>query len=80
MDEENKKKNPSFPEWKMWILLSIAISQLLTAVQIRQANQSLWNAVIQQERDMTRLAENLSDHLKRDILYSLLNEHSADRK
>ena len=49
MDEENKKKNPSFPEWKMWILLSIAISQLLTAVQIRQANQSLWNSVIQQQ-------------------------------
>lgn len=36
-----EKKNPHFPDWKIWILTSLVVSQILTAVQIRQANEEL---------------------------------------
>ena len=60
---ENVEKNPHFPAWKTWILISLIISQILTAVQIRQANQELWKAVI-------RLGDHLSNHLEDEIQYN----------
>lgn len=44
---DKEEKNPHFPVWKTWILISLIVSQILTAVQIRQANEELWKAVIQ---------------------------------
>ena len=36
---DKEEKNPHFPVWKTWILISLIVSQILTAVQIRQANE-----------------------------------------
>lgn len=54
-----EKKNPHFPDWKIWILTSLAVSQIMTAVQIRQANQELWKAVIQQDEALVQLSQEL---------------------
>ena len=54
-----EKKNPHFPDWKIWILTSLVVSQILTAVQIRQANEELWKAVIQQEEALVQLGQGL---------------------
>ena len=60
---DKEEKNPHFPVWKTWILISLIVSQILTAVQIRQANEELWKAVIQ-------LGDHLSDHLDNEIQYN----------
>ena len=54
-----EKKNPHFPDWKIWILTSLAVSQIMTAVQIRHANQELWKAVIQQDEALVQLSQEL---------------------
>ena len=54
-----EKKNPHFPDWKIWILTSLVVSQILTAVQIRQANEELWKAVIQQDEALVQLGQEL---------------------
>ena len=54
-----EKKNPHFPDWKIWILTSLVVSQFLTAVQIRQANEELWKAVIQQDEALVQLGQEL---------------------
>lgn len=78
-----EKKNPHFPDWKIWILTSLAVSQIMTAVQIRQANQELWKAVIQQDealvqsgqelvqqkQELAQLGQHLIEHQQNDILY-----------
>ena len=53
------KKNPQFPEWKIWILTSLVVSQIMTAVQLHQANQELWKAVIQQDEALVQLSQEL---------------------
>lgn len=60
---DKEEKNPHFPVWKTWILISLIVSQILTAVQIRQANEELWKAVIQ-------LGDHLSVHLDNEIQYN----------
>lgn len=71
-----EKKNPHFPDWKIWILTSMAVSQILTAVQIRQANEELWKAVIQQDealvqlgQELVQLGQRLIEHQQNDILH-----------
>lgn len=56
MDE---KKNPHFPEWKIWILVYLAVSQFLMAVQLHQANQELWKAEVQQDEALVQLSQEL---------------------
>lgn len=78
MEKKDENKNPHFPTWKTWIIASMTISQILVSVQlyqIRQENQVLWNAVIQQNRDLNRLTERLNHHLNMDILYEILTGH-----
>lgn len=58
-----EKKNPHFPAWKTWILISLIVSQILTSVQIQQSNAELWKAVIQ-------LGDHLRDHLDNEIQYN----------
>ncbi len=60
---DKEEKNPHFPAWKIWILISLIVSQILTSVQIRQANEELWKTVI-------RLEDHLSDHLDNEIQYN----------
>lgn len=78
-----EKKNPHFPDWKIWILTSMAVSQILTAVQIRQADQELCKAVIQQDealvqlsqelvqqkQELVQLGQHLIEHQQNDILH-----------
>ena len=49
------KKNPH--PWRAWILTALIVNQILTAIQIRQANQELWKAVIQRGEDVIQLVE-----------------------
>lgn len=60
---DKEEKNPHFPVWKTWILISLIVSQILAAVQIRQSNAELWKAVI-------CLEDHLSDHLDNEIQYN----------
>ena len=78
-----EKKNPHFPDWKIWILTSLVVSQILTVVQIRQANEELWKAVIQQDealvqlgqelvqqkQELVQLGQRLIEHQQNDILH-----------
>lgn len=59
------KKNPH--PWRAWILTALIVSQILTAIQIRQANQKLWKIVIQRGEDVIQLGDRLSDHLEYEI-------------
>ena len=65
------KKNPH--PWRAWILTALIVSQILTAIQIRQANQELWNAVIQ-------LGDRLSDHLEYEIRHNEEMNHLAEEE
>ena len=62
-----EKKNPHFPDWKIWILTSLAVSQIMTAVQIRQANQG--QELVQQKQELAQLGQHLIEHQQNDILY-----------
>ena len=61
----NDKKNPH--PWRVWILTALIVNQVLTAIQIRQANQKLWKIVIQRGEDVIQLGDRLSDHLEYEI-------------
>lgn len=64
------KKNPHL--WRAWILTALIVSQILTAIQIRQANQALWKAVIQQDKNLVQMGEHLIEHQQNDILYKTI--------
>ena len=73
-----EKKNPHFPDWKIWILTSLVVSQILTAVQIRQANEELWQdealvqlgqELVQQKQELVQLGQRLIEHQQNDILH-----------
>ena len=66
---DSEKKNPHFPDWKIWILTSLVASQVVTAFQVRQANQALWKAVIQQDENLVQLGQYLIEDQQNDILY-----------
>lgn len=67
------KKNPH--PWRAWILTALIINQILTAIQIRQANQELWKAVIQQDKNLVQIGEHLIEHQQNDILYKTIMNH-----
>ena len=67
------KKN-SHP-WRAWILTALIVNQILTAIQIRQANQELWKAVIQQDKNLVQIGEYLIEHQQNDILYKTIMNH-----
>ncbi len=64
------KKNPH--PWRAWILTALIVNQVLTAIQIRQANQELWKAVIQQDKNLVQIGEHLIEHQQNDILYKTI--------
>lgn len=66
------KKNPQFPEWKIWILVYLAVSQFLMAAQLRQVKQELWKAEVQQDEMINQLADQLNRHLVDDTLYKTM--------
>lgn len=67
-----EKKNPHFPEWKIWILVYLAVSQFLMAAQLRQVKQELWKAEVQQDKMINQLADQLNQHLIDDNLYKTM--------
>ena len=67
-----EKKNPHFPEWKIWILVYLAVSQFLMAAQLRQEKQELWKAEVQQDKMINQLADQLNQHLIDDNLYKTM--------
>nr|DAZ50898.1 MAG TPA: hypothetical protein [Caudoviricetes sp.] len=69
----NDKKNP-YP-WRAWILTALIVNQVLTAIQIRQANQELWKAVIQQDKNLVQIGKHLIEHQQNDILYKTIMNH-----
>lgn len=67
------KKNPH--PWRAWILTALIVNQILTAIQIRQANQELWKTVIQQDKNLVQIGEYLIEHQQNDILYKTIMNH-----
>ena len=67
------KKNPH--PWRAWILTALIVNQILTAIQIRQANQELWKTVIQQDKNLVQIGEYLIEHQQNDILYKTIINH-----
>lgn len=73
---ESEKKNPRFPDWKIWTITLLVSSQVMTAFQVRQANQELWKTVVQQsqelvqqKQELAQLGQHLIEHQQNDILY-----------
>lgn len=73
---EGEKKNPRFPDWKIWTITLLVSSQIATVFQVRQANQELWKAVVQQSQELVQqkqeliqLGQRLIEHQQNDILY-----------
>ena len=66
---ESEKKNPRFPDWKIWTITLLVSSQVATVFQVRQANQELWKAVVQQDQRLNQFAQYLIENQKNDILY-----------